>query len=86
MIAPRTVVILDEAGMASTRETAALVSVAQRAGAKLIAIGDSRQLASVDAGGWLGSLARRYGGHQLTEVMRQRDATERPWVYLSNVR
>lgn len=76
-LAPRTVVILDEAGMASTRETAALVAVARRPRAKLIAIGDSRQLASVEAGGWLGSLARRYGAHQLTEVMRQRDATER---------
>ena len=63
--------------MASTRETAALVAAARAAGAKLIAIGDSRQLASVEAGGWLGSLARRYGAHQLTEVMRQRDATER---------
>ncbi len=76
-LAPRTVVILDEAGMASTRETAALVAAARTADAKLIAIGDSRQLASVEAGGWLGSLARRHGAHELTEVMRQRDASER---------
>jgi len=73
----RTVVILDEAGMAGTRESASLLDAARRAGAKVIAIGDSGQLASVQAGGWLGSLTRRFGARELTEVMRQRDAAER---------
>jgi conjugative relaxase-like TrwC/TraI family protein len=71
------VLILDEAGMASTRETARVLSHAQAAGVKVIAIGDSRQLSSVQAGGWLGSLTRRLGSHELREVMRQRDPRER---------
>ena len=71
------VLILDEAGMASTRETARVMAHAQAAGVKVIAIGDSGQLSSVQAGGWLGSLTRRLGSHELREVMRQRDPRER---------
>jgi conjugative relaxase-like TrwC/TraI family protein len=73
----RAVLILDEAGMASTRETARVMAHAQAAGVKVIAIGDSGQLSSVQAGGWLGSLTRRLGSHELREVMRQRDPRER---------
>ena len=71
------VLILDEAGMASTRETARVMAHAHRAGVKVIAIGDSGQLSSVQAGGWLGSLTKRLGSHELREVMRQRDPRER---------
>jgi Mrp family chromosome partitioning ATPase len=73
----RAVLILDEAGMASTRETARVMAHAHTAGVKVIAIGDSGQLSSVQAGGWLGSLTRRLGSHDLREVMRQRDPRER---------
>ena len=59
--AGRAVLILDEAGMASTRETARVMAHAQTAGVKVIAIGDSGQLSSVQAGGWLGSLTERAG-------------------------
>ncbi len=71
------VLILDEAGMASTRETARVLQRAHAAGVKVIAIGDSGQLSSVQAGGWLGSLTRRLGSYELREVMRQRDPRER---------
>ena len=71
------VLILDEAGMASTRETARVLQHAHTAGVKVIAIGDSGQLSSVQAGGWLGSLTKRLGSHELREVMRQRDPRER---------
>jgi conjugative relaxase-like TrwC/TraI family protein len=71
------VVILDEAGMAGTRLTARLLQAAQRAGAKVVAIGDPGQLASVQAGGWLAAVGKRLGVLRLTEVMRQRDAQER---------
>jgi conjugative relaxase-like TrwC/TraI family protein len=73
----RAVLILDEAGMASTRETARVMAHARAAGVKVIAIGDSGQLSSVQAGGWLGSLTERLGSHELREVMRQRDPRER---------
>ncbi|MFI5004535.1 MAG: AAA family ATPase [Solirubrobacterales bacterium] len=71
------VLILDEAGMAATRPTARLLEAAERAGVKVVAIGDPGQLASVQAGGWLGAVGRALGAQQLTEVMRQRDPAER---------
>jgi conjugative relaxase-like TrwC/TraI family protein len=71
------VLIFDEAGMAATRPTARLLEAAQRAEAKVIAIGDPGQLASVQAGGWLAAVGRELGVVRLTEVMRQRDPAER---------
>lgn len=76
-ISDRTVIVLDEAGMAPTRLTARLLDHAERGGAKVIAIGDSRQLPSVLAGGWLRAVGERIGALKLTEVMRQRDPGER---------
>lgn len=63
--------------MASTREVARLLAAAERSQVKVIAIGDRGQLPSVQAGGWLGSLGRRFGIHRLRAVMRQRDPDER---------
>jgi conjugative relaxase-like TrwC/TraI family protein len=75
--ARRTVILLDEAGMAPTRQTARLLEHAAAAGAKVIAIGDSGQLPSVLAGGWLRAVGDRIGALKLTEAMRQRHADER---------
>ncbi len=71
------VLILDEAGMSATRPSARLLEAAERAGVKVVAIGDPGQLASVQAGGWLGAVGRALGAQRLTEVMRQRDPAER---------
>jgi conjugative relaxase-like TrwC/TraI family protein len=71
------VVVLDEAGMAGTRETAVLLEAAARAQAKVVAIGDPGQLHSVQAGGWMRAVGRRVGVLKLSEVMRQRDYGER---------
>lgn len=71
------VLILDEAGMAATRPTARLLEAAEQAGAKVIAIGDPGQLASVQAGGWLSAVGAQLGALRLSEVMRQRDPAER---------
>jgi len=74
---PRTVLVIDEAGMAPTRVSAALLAHAERAGVKVIAVGDPGQLASVQAGGWLAALSRRQPGSELRDVIRQRDPSER---------
>jgi hypothetical protein len=71
------VVVLDEAGMAGTRETAVLLQAAARAKAKVVAIGDPGQLVSVRAGGWMRAAGRRVGTLKLSAVMRQRDHGER---------
>jgi ATP-dependent exoDNAse (exonuclease V) alpha subunit len=69
--------ILDEAGMAGTRVSARILEAAVAAEVKVVALGDSGQLASVHAGGWLGALSRQVGSWELREVMRQRDPQER---------
>jgi conjugative relaxase-like TrwC/TraI family protein len=74
--APRTVLVVDEAGMAPTRLTAALFAHAERAGTKVVAVGDPGQLDSVQAGGWLAAIGRRQPGPALRQVVRQRDRQE----------
>lgn len=71
------VVILDEAGMAPTRLTEQLLDAAREAGAKVVAIGDSGQLPSVEAGGWMRQVGAQVGANRLTSVQRQRDPEER---------
>jgi ATP-dependent exoDNAse (exonuclease V) alpha subunit len=63
--------------MAHTRVSAAVIDHALTAGIKVIAIGDSGQLSSVQAGGWLAAISQRVGAHELREVMRQREPRER---------
>ena len=47
----RTVLMVDEAAMISTKHLAALMTKAEAAGAKVILAGDDRQLASIEHGG-----------------------------------
>jgi hypothetical protein len=71
------VLLLDEAGMAAARITARVFEHAERAGVKVIAVGDAGQLSSVEAGGWFAALTRSRPGPSLREVIRQRDPAER---------
>ncbi|MEV4419993.1 MobF family relaxase [Patulibacter sp. NPDC049589] len=71
------VVILDEAAMASTRQTERMLRWAEDRGVKVIAIGDPGQLPSVQAGGWMRAVGERVGHHRLDQVRRQRDPDER---------
>ena len=52
----RTVLIVDEAGMLSTKHLAEVTAQARAAGAKLILAGDDKQLASIERGGLFGAL------------------------------
>ena len=67
----RTVVMVDEAAMLDTKIMAELTGAARDAGAKLILVGDDRQLASIDRGGMFGALKDQYGAAALSEVARQ---------------
>ncbi len=75
--APNTVLLLDEAGMASTRISADIIARAEQTGVKVIAVGDPGQLTSVQAGGWFAALTRDHAGPGLREVIRQQDPAER---------
>lgn len=57
-LAPRSVVVVDEASMVGTRQLAALAGHVARAGGKLVLVGDPAQLSEIDAGGLFAALAR----------------------------
>jgi conjugative relaxase-like TrwC/TraI family protein len=71
------VLVVDEAGMVGTRDLARLAEAAAHAEAKLVLVGDDRQLPEIDAGGAFRALADRLGATELREVRRQREAWDR---------
>lgn len=67
-----TLVLVDEAGMVSTRDLEAVLSAARQAGAKVVLIGDRRQLASVGGASALRAVSEVVGrAGVLGEVRRQ---------------
>ncbi len=66
-----TVLLVDEAGMVGTRKLARLLEHAGQADAKVILVGDDRQLSSIDAGGGFRGLRLRLGASELTRNRRQ---------------
>jgi conjugative relaxase-like TrwC/TraI family protein len=73
----RTVLVVDEAGMVGSRKLTRLLDQAHHAGAKVVLLGDDRQLAAIDAGGGFRGLRLRLGASVLTENRRQHEAWER---------
>ena len=77
VLGSRDVVILDEAGMVGTRQLAKLLNQASEAGAKVVLVGDPRQLPEIEAGGAVAGLIERLGAVELTGNHRQEAAWER---------
>jgi conjugative relaxase-like TrwC/TraI family protein len=71
------VLVVDEASQVSTADLARICSLALQAGARVIGVGDTRQLPAVEAGGLFALIARRHGHYRLTEVRRFAQAWER---------
>lgn len=75
-INPGDMLLVDEAGMASTSNLAALVEIAHAAGAVLRFVGDPKQLEAVENGGLFGALTRAKPTAELSRVMRFGDDAE----------
>jgi hypothetical protein len=73
----RTVLVVDEAGMLGSRKLDCLLEHANLAQAKVVLVGDDRQLAAIDAGGGFRALRLRLGASELVENRRQHQAWER---------
>jgi conjugative relaxase-like TrwC/TraI family protein len=73
----RTVLVVDEAGMVGSRKLGRLLEHAEQARAKVVLVGDDRQLAAIDAGGGFRALRLRLGASELVENRRQHQAWER---------
>ena len=82
-IGANTTVILDEAGMVDHKRMDALTNLVERSGAKLIAVGDGKQLPSIGPGGMFDRLALHAPTAELGEVRRTSDPEERKaWAAL----
>jgi ATP-dependent exoDNAse (exonuclease V) alpha subunit len=78
-----TTIYFDEAGMADTTRLDQLTDMAERTGAKLVAIGDGAQLPSIGAGGMFDRLSQLAPSAQLSDVRRTMDpAEQRAWADL----
>ncbi len=78
-----TTVILDEAGMVDHKRLDELTALVERSGAKLIAVGDGKQLPSIGPGGMFDRLANHAPTAELADIHRTKDpAEQRAWQAL----
>jgi Ti-type conjugative transfer relaxase TraA len=70
---PKTVLVVDEAAMVDTRQMGRLIDHAERAGAKVVLVGDERQLQPIEIGGAFQGIASITGKVGLSDIRRQRD-------------
>ncbi len=67
------VLVLDEAGMVGTSDMARIVAEVERAGAKLVVVGDPEQLQPIAAGAPFRAIADTVGHVTLSDIRRQAD-------------
>ncbi len=72
----RHVIVVDEASMVGSRSLDRLRSHVDVAGAKLVLVGDNRQLSSIDAGGALRSMSNELGSHVVTLTTNRRQVSD----------
>ena len=78
-----TTVILDEAGMVDHKRLDALTELVERSEAKLIAVGDGKQLPSIGPGGMFDRLTQHAPSAELADIHRTKDpADQRAWQAL----
>ncbi len=69
----KTIFVLDEAGMVSSRQMDLFVEAVTRGGAKLVLVGDTEQLQPIEAGAAFRAIADRIGYAELETIYRQRE-------------
>ena len=73
----KTVLVIDEAGLVGTKQMQNLFEKAEEAGAKIVLVGDTKQLQSIDAGAAFRAVGEKIGQVELSEVRRQNTPQER---------
>jgi ATP-dependent exoDNAse (exonuclease V) alpha subunit len=75
-IGSKTLLLIDEAGMADTPTLDTAIRYTLRQGGRVCLVGDDQQLGAIGAGGILTDLQRSYGAVRLTELHRFTDPDE----------
>lgn len=69
----KTVLVVDEASMVGTKDMASLLRHAEKAGARVVLVGDTRQLPSIKRGGAFEKIHEEVKGPELTTSVRQKN-------------
>jgi len=72
----KTVLVIDEASMVGTKDMYALLVAAAKGRAKVVLVGDDRQLQAIEGSGPYRALMKALGTAELTQITRQRE----PWM------
>ncbi|OIS94928.1 Ti-type conjugative transfer relaxase TraA [Brucella cytisi] len=67
------ILVIDEAGMVSSLQMARVLDASEKAGAKVVLVGDAMQLQPIGAGAAFRAIAERIGSAELAGVRRQQD-------------
>jgi ATP-dependent exoDNAse (exonuclease V) alpha subunit len=76
-LGPRDVFMIDEAGMVGSRQLSRFITEADRAGAKIVLVGDPEQLQPIGPGAAFRAVAERVGFAELEGIRRQREDWQR---------
>lgn len=77
----KTILVVDEAGMVGTLQMARLVDEADKAGARLVLVGDTGQLQPIEHGAPFKVFGEILGKSELKEIRRQRETWQREAVH-----
>jgi Ti-type conjugative transfer relaxase TraA len=77
LLGRKDVLVIDEAGMVGTRQMARVFEAAEKAGAKVVLVGDPEQLQAIEAGAPFRGILSQIGMAELTEVHRQQALWQR---------
>ena len=72
LLGKRDVFVIDEAGLVGTRQLARMMEHVEKAGAKVVLVGDPEQLQAIEAGAPFRGIAAQAGMVELSEVWRQK--------------
>ncbi len=75
LLTNKDVLVVDEAGMLSSRQIGRLMEEAHRGGAKVVLVGDTQQLQAIEAGAAFRAIAEQVHYVELTDIRRQVE----PW-------
>lgn len=78
-LGPDTVLVVDEAGMLSTRQTLQLARLSEQTGCKLVLVGDTQQQQPIEAGPGMRIVRDRVKGVRIDRIRRQ-VATIEDWL------
>jgi ATP-dependent exoDNAse (exonuclease V) alpha subunit len=76
ILTKKSLLVVDECSMVGSRDMASLIDAIERAGARLLLVGDPKQLQSISAGAPFGKICEMVRAPELTVIQRQ----EEPWL------